>query len=139
MLNIQDKLRLMSGKLFIIATDFDDTLVHTDTYPVIGEPTSWFYQLKELQHKFSNLKVILWTCRDGQDLEAAVDFCFQNGLVLNAVNEDVKSSLRWKNRTPKPFAHIYVDDRAVSFNGCEIEDKKLNNIFESIKILKELS
>lgn len=139
MLNTQDKLRLMSGKIFIIATDFDDTLVHTDTYPVIGEPTSWFYQLKELQHKFSNLKIILWTCRDGEALQAAIDFCFQNDLVLDAVNEDVKSSLRWKNRTRKPFAHIYVDDRAVSFNGYEIEDKKLNNIFESMRLLKELS
>lgn len=139
MLNTQDKLRLMSGRSFIIATDFDDTLVHTDTYPVIGEPTSWFYQLKELQHKFSNLKTILWTCRDGEALQAAIDFCFQNDLILDAINEDVKESLRWKNRTHKPFAHIYVDDRAVSFNGCEIEDKKLNNIFESMRLLKELS
>lgn len=139
MLSILDKTKLLSGKTFIIATDFDDTLVRTDVYPVIGEPTPWFSQLKQLQKKFSNLQVILWTCRDGEALQAAIDFCINNGLRLDAINEDVSSSLRWKNRTSKPFANIYVDDRAVSFDGEEVQDEKLNNILDSIRILKELS
>lgn len=139
MLNTVDKMKLLSGKTFVIATDFDDTLVRTEVYPVIGEPTPWFSQLKQLQKKFSNLQVILWTCREGEALQSAIDFCTNNGLRLDAINEDVPSSLKWKNRTPKPFAHVYVDDRAVSFDGELVQDEKLNGILDSIRILKELS
>ena len=113
MLKSIDLMRLIEGRNFVIATDFDDTLVHTDKYPVIGEQTRWFGYLKHLQEKFPKLQVILWTCRSDSALDAAVRYCKNNGLRIDAVNEDVQSSLAWKPKTAKPFAHIYVDDRAV--------------------------
>lgn len=113
MLRCADVMKLMDGMNFIIATDFDDTLVYTDKYPNFSGTTQWFHQLKELQEKFPNLQTILWTCRADKPLEDAVKFCKNNGLRIDAVNEDVKSTLKWKGKTPKPFAHIYVDDRAI--------------------------
>lgn len=113
MLRCADVMKLMDGMDFIIATDFDDTLVYTDKYPNFSGATQWFHQLKELQEKFPNLQTILWTCRADKPLKDAVKFCKDNGLRIDAINEDVKSTLKWKGKTPKPFAHIYVDDRAI--------------------------
>ena len=94
--------KLQANKEVIIATDFDDTLVE------FGEPTSWFHIVKKLQDNFSNLKLILWTCREGKYLASALQFCHQNGLTFDAINSDVPSSVKWKGKTRKPFAHIYM-------------------------------
>lgn len=105
--------RLVTGKEFIIATDFDDTLVNAGEYPEFKGKTKWFYELLGTKKEYPNVKIILWTCREGKELEDAVAFCRENGLEFDAVNEDVSSSLEWKGKTRKPFAHIYVDDRCV--------------------------
>ena len=80
MLRCADVMKLMDGMNFIIATDFDDTLVYTDKYPNFSGATQWFHQLKELQEKFPNLQTILWTCRADKPLKDAVKFCKDNGL-----------------------------------------------------------
>ena len=102
--------RIFKGKEFIIATDFDDTLVVSYGFPKFDETTKWFHTLKATKEEYPNVKVILWTCREGKYLEDAIAFCKEHGL---AVNEDIPSSLAWKGKTRKPFAHIYVDDRGV--------------------------
>lgn len=103
--------RLSEGKEFIIATDFDDTLVRAKEFPEFSCRTFWFYVLRHIQRNYSNVKVILFTCREGKYLEDAVKFCESHGLTFDAVNEDIPSSIEWKGKTRKPFAHIYVDDR----------------------------
>ena len=110
--------RLKANKEVIIATDFDDTLVKAKTFPEFGEPTPWFHIVKKLQDNFSNLKLILWTCREGKYLESALAFCQQNGLMFDAINSDVPSSIKWKGKTRKPFAHIYVDDRNLDIKSA---------------------
>lgn len=99
--------RLQAKKEVIIAADFDDTLV-------FGEPTPWFYVVKRLQDRYRNLRLILFTCREGKYLESALRFCHQNGLTFDAINSDVPSAVKWKGKTRKPFAHIYVDGRNVT-------------------------
>ena len=42
----------------------------------------------------------------------AVKFLETNGFRIDAVNTDVESTLEWKRSGRKPFAHIYIDDRA---------------------------
>ena len=106
--------RLKAKKEVIVATDFDDTLVEARTFPEFGNPTPWFHTAKKLQDTFPNFKLILFTCREGKYLASALQFCHQNGLTFNAVNSDVPSSVKWKGKTRKPFAHIYVDDRNVT-------------------------
>ena len=103
--------RLSEGKEFIIATDFDDTLVRAKEFPEFSGRTFWFYVLRYIQRKYSNVRVILFTCREGKYLDDAVNFCRKHSLTFDAVNEDIPSSIEWKGKSRKPFAHIYVDDR----------------------------
>ena len=144
MLSKIDRDKLLSGDTFIIATDFDNTLVDVEgySYPDFGEPTEWFSQLKNLRKHYPNIEVILYTCREGQDLEAAIKFCMENGLIFDSVNEDTHSTSKWKTPGRKPFAHIYVDDRAISYNHKQyrrLKDTRLNGILRSIDILTKMS
>ena len=110
--------RLKANKEVIIATDFDDTLVEAKQFPKFGKPTPWFHVAKKLQENFPKLKLILWTCREGKYLESALAFCHQNGLMFDAINSDVSSSIKWKGKTRKPFAHVYVDDRNLDIKSA---------------------
>ena len=101
------------GKLFSV--DFDGTLcVHK--YPEIGEPNKEFIKML-INHRKSGGRVILWTCRGGEDLQKAIDWCKEQGLEFDAVNEDVpevKNSDYGKVKSIKPYADVYFDDRAVT-------------------------
>ena len=77
----------------IIAVDFDGTLVE-NKYPEIGKPLrgftddTLFNELITLRKR--GVKVILWTCRLGKELENAVNFCKSMGLEFDAINDDVE-------------------------------------------------
>ena len=99
----------------IIAVDFDGTLVE-HKYPEIGETIphvlSFVREAKEKGHK-----IILFTCRHGQDLDEAVKWCKDRAIEPDAINDDVpsvKDSDFGRMKSCKPFADIYLDDRAVS-------------------------
>ena len=69
----------------IIAVDFDGTIVE-HVYPAIGKEMLFaFATLKALQDK--GHKLILWTFREGDMLEEAVEFCKQNGIEFYAINK----------------------------------------------------
>ena len=110
--------KLKDNEEVIIATDFDDTLVEAKCFPEFGKPTPWFYTVKKLQANFPNLKLILWTCREGKYLASAITFCYLNGLMFDAINSDVPSSIKWKGKTRKPFADVYVDDRNLDIKSA---------------------
>ena len=100
----------MSNK--IIAVDFDGTLCR-HAYPKIGEPI--MSVIDAIKKEISNgAKVILWTCRSGEFLNAAVSWCREQGIEIEAVNEDVpsiKDSDFGREKSCKVFAHEYWDDR----------------------------
>ena len=57
-----------------IAIDFDGTIV-THAYPAIGKPIPFAIDtLKKLQQE-DHHQLILWTCREGELLKEAVDYC----------------------------------------------------------------
>ena len=57
----------------IIAVDFDGTLCR-NKWPKIGEPNGELIRyLKE--EKKQGARLILWTCREGKQLEEALEFC----------------------------------------------------------------
>lgn len=91
----------------IFAVDFDDTLF-SNAYPDIGMPNyPLIHRVKQL--KQDGHKLILWTCRSGEELQEAVDACKEVGIEFDAINENVNPSPRFNPR--KVFAHYYVDDR----------------------------
>jgi len=104
----------------IIAVDFDGTLV-TNKFPDMGEPI--WHVIHDLKKEQTNgAKVILWTCRAGKMLDAAVAFCADNGIRLDAVNENLPEIVEaFGGDCRKIFANSYWDDRAVL--KCEIPDK----------------
>ncbi len=94
----------------IIAVDFDGTLCR-NCYPEIGEPNLKLIAiLKNLHEK--GCKLILWTCRCGELLEEAVQWCEQFRIPFDAVNENVEENLKKYGTDPrKVFADVYIDDR----------------------------
>lgn len=96
----------------IVAIDFDGTLVE-DRFPDIGAPIkSMFSLVKALQA--SNIRVILWTCRDGQNLANAVAYCKSYGVTFDAVNTNIPEVINmYNNDTRKVFADLYIDDKSI--------------------------
>ena len=99
-----------------ICVDFDGTIVD-HRYPNIGEPVPGAIKwLKEWQK--NGAKIILFTMRSSNQeerdlLQAAVQFIENYGIKLYGVNEN-PDQRSW-SRSPKAYAHIYVDDAAA---GC---------------------
>lgn len=96
----------------IIAIDFDGTLVQHE-YPLIGEEISLAIdcciKMQEMGHK-----LILWTCRSGDLLLEAVEYCKQKGLVFDAINSNI-DGLGFEPM-PKIYADLYIDDRSIFAN-----------------------
>ena len=94
----------------LIAIDFDGTIVN-DAYPKVGKPQLFAIEtLKKLQsegHRF-----ILWTYRSGKHLEEAVNFCKENGILLEAVNASyMGEEFDETTSSRKINADIFIDDR----------------------------
>ena len=78
-----------------IAIDFDGTIVE-HKYPQIGREIPFaIATLKQLQAERHLL--ILWSVREGELLDEAVDFCRKRGLEFYAVNSNMPD--------------MYIDDR----------------------------
>jgi hypothetical protein len=103
----------------IIAVDFDKTLCYSN-YPELGEPNLTLIEiLKRLKNQGHRL--ILWTCRTNEPLEAAVKWCTNHGLTFDSINEDVPGigeelgiDGSWYDSARKVYADIYIDDKCVS-------------------------
>ena len=89
------------------------------TWPDVGEPNvPLIEQLKDLKNRGN--KLILWTCRAGEPLENAVNWCRQHGLVFDAVNDNLPEIVSlYGNNSRKITCDYYIDDRA-----CLPEDLK---------------
>lgn len=74
-----------------IAIDFDGTLC-TNDYPNIGEP-NWEIIAEAKMEQANGAGLILWTCREGEMLDAALKACEEWELHFDAVNESLPS---WK-------------------------------------------
>lgn len=93
-----------------IAVDFDGTIV-THEYPRIGKPIPFAIQtLKKLQDE-DHHQLILWTVREGELLQEAVDYCASRGLEFYAVNSNYPEEDSATRVNRKVTADIYIDDR----------------------------
>lgn len=119
----------------IIAVDFDGTLC-TNNWPDIGEPNWWLIDLLRDCREDGNCKLILWTCRTGDKLDKAVEWCKKYDLCFDAVNENLPELIKeFGEDTRKIFANIYIDDRACNpeyryFLSQTFERRKSNELEE---------
>lgn len=98
-----------------IAVDFDGTIVE-HCYPSIGKERPFAVAtLRQLQRENPELKLILWTVREGQLLQNALEWCEKRGLSFYAVNsnfpEELPSATTANQGCRKVTADIYIDDR----------------------------
>lgn len=94
----------------IIAVDFDGTIVE-HKYPAIGREIPFAIEtLKKLRD--DRHKLILWSVREGELLQEAVDFCKERGLEFYAVNKDYpEEEQEHKHYSRKLKADLFIDDR----------------------------
>lgn len=96
-------------KAITIAVDFDGTIVE-HAYPEIGREMLFAFEtLKALQDKGHRL--ILWTFRDGQYLEDAVNYCKERGIEFYAVNRSFPEEEFDLSLSRKIQCDMFIDDR----------------------------
>lgn len=96
----------------IYAIDFDGTLCHS-IFPQIGEPMQpMIDRVKELKQVGHTL--ILWTCRVGEELAQAVEWCQEQGLQFDYINENASDTLAQYGTDPRKIsADHYIDDKSI--------------------------
>ena len=100
-----------------IAIDFDGCLCEW-AWPEIGAPHMDVINAAVAEQE-NGAALILWTCRVGGLLEAAVDWCSSYGLEFDAVNANLPERIAaYKNDCRKVNADEYWDDRAVIARKC---------------------
>jgi hypothetical protein len=94
----------------IIAVDFDGTIV-THEYPKIGREIPFAIEsLKRLQQDYE-YQLVLWTVREGAELEEALEYCRNRGLEFYAVNNNYPEETPNDKQPRKIKADLFLDDR----------------------------
>ncbi len=95
-----------------IAVDFDGTIVEHE-YPRIGRERPFATDtLRELIN--DGHKLILWTVREGDLLQQAVDWCKSKGVEFYAINKDFpEESKDFNTFSRKLKVDMWIDDRNV--------------------------
>ena len=96
-----------------IAVDFDGTNV-THEYPKIGTEIPFAIETLKMLIR-DHHRLILWSVREGQLLQEAVDWCKERGVEFWAVNKDYPEE-RFENNnhfSRKLKADYFIDDRNI--------------------------
>jgi hypothetical protein len=95
-----------------ICIDFDGTCV-THEYPDVGKDIGAIPVLKELIDK--GHKLILFTMRDGKELQDAINWFKDNDIKLYGIQYN-PTQRNW-TKSNKCYANLYIDDAAL---GCPL-------------------
>lgn len=94
----------------IIAVDFDGTLVE-DKFPEIGAVNEEVLNYCKEERK-AGARIILWTSRTNKRLDAAIAWCKEHDLSLDAINQNIPEVVElYDGDCRKIFANEYIDDR----------------------------
>lgn len=93
-----------------IAVDFDGTIVE-HRYPKIGEEIPFATETLKILAQERH-KLILWTVREGELLEEAIEWCRQRGGFFYSVNKDYPEEEKSHNGFSRKLkADLFIDDR----------------------------
>lgn len=97
----------------VIAVDFDGTIV-THEYPQIGTELPFATETLKMLARDGH-QLILWSVREGDLLQKAVDWCKERGVEFWAVNKDYPEEEKEKNEhySRKLKADFFIDDRNI--------------------------
>lgn len=94
----------------VIGVDFDGTIVEHE-YPRIGAPIPFAIETLLRLQKDGHI-LILWTVREDELLQEAIDYCAQRGLVFYAANKNYPEEDR-ATAARKLTSDLFIDDRNV--------------------------
>lgn len=104
--------------LNILAIDFDGTITKEGRFPEIGEPRIEVINAVKNARK-QGYKIILWTNRQDDNpicpgcLTDAVNFCKEQGLEFDAINENLSAVITVLGGNPRKITTDYfIDDRS---------------------------
>lgn len=97
----------------VIAVDFDGTIVE-HKYPKIGSEVPFATDTLKALIKDGH-RLILWSVREGELLDEAVEWCRKRGVEFWAVNKDYPEEKKEFNQvySRKIKADIFIDDRNI--------------------------
>ena len=99
----------------IFAVDFDGTLC-VNKWPEIGEPNLPLINFLTTR-RASGDKLILYTMRENEKLDAAVAWCKTHGLEFDSINDNLPEMQRLYNNNPrKVYADYYIDDHNAPYD-----------------------
>lgn len=108
-----------------IAIDFDGCLC-SDAFPEVGAPNWEIINKAKHEQRWHGAGLILWTCREGQLLQDALNACKQWGLSFDAVNESLPEWIEIFGTKPRKVgASEYWDDKAEQMGGSVHPDERL--------------
>ena len=115
----------MKRRYKIAAIDFDGVIKPTEKSNKYDPP---LLECIETLHdlKAAGWKLILWTCRAGRNLKAALNYLERHGLLdlFDAVNDNIHP-VKYKT-SQKVIATIYIDDRVLGgFPGWDAVRKEM--------------
>ena len=103
----------------VFGVDFDGTLSFGQ-WPSCGPANDGLIDFL-IKRQISGDKLILWTCREGNDLEVAVDWCKQMGLIFDAVNDNLPEVIdKYGCNSRKISCDFYIDDKAIAGNTYKL-------------------
>ena len=107
----------------IWAIDFDGTLSVGNRFPNIGKPNVSLIELLKMA-RMQGVRLILWSSREGNYLNEAVEWCKDYGLEFDAINDNLPEIVeKYGNNSRKVVANLFIDDRAFHFWGEDGEQK----------------
>lgn len=95
----------------ILAIDYDGTLDNAP-YPEVGQLALWAKVVMQQLAKEGHT-LIVWTCRENQPLQDALNFLRSQQVPFHYANQNDPWMVEaWGNDSRKIFANLYFDDRA---------------------------
>lgn len=120
----------------IIAVDFDGTLCENE-YPEIGIPHMDVIEYIK-RRKAEGDKLILWTNRVNDKLDAAVQWSLEQGIIFDAVNDNLPEIVEaFGTNSRKIFANEYIDDCNMLVSSCHEKSNMEKWAEEEVRIACE--
>lgn len=108
----------LKRKYQVIGVDFDGTLSF-GKWPEVGPANTKLIDFL-IKQRINGSKLILWTCREGEELKKAVYWCEKQGLLFDAINDNLPDVIEhYGNNSRKITCDYYIDDRAIAIKEFE--------------------
>jgi hypothetical protein len=95
----------------VIAVDFDGTIVE-HAYPKIGKPIPFAIEVLKKLQKEERHTLLLWTVREGDLLQEALNYCSKQGVEFYAANKNYPEE-ETGDKPRKLTADIFIDDKNI--------------------------